>query len=756
MTDTAPTVTLETAPSPEPSPTLTDVAIAARPRPVRRPRDKAVARSAAVRRLATACVPMALVVAPAGYGKTTTLRAWERRDPRPFAWVPAVDGNDDPARLLAAIVRALEAIEPLPPEVVRAAAARDPAFLEDAVSAVATALSEGRRPVVLVLDDAHRIGRPASLEVVTRLADALGPGSITAVASRSEPALPVGRLRAAGALLELRTDDLALDEGEAARLLRGAGLALAPEHVALLARRTEGWPAVLRLAGLVVRESGDRAAAAEAFAGDDRLVADYLRDELLRMLSAEHRELLVRTAPLEELSGEACDAVLGSSGSGRLLRGLAHAGLPVVASDRREQRFRVHPVLRDLLRAELRRADPALEAEIHGRASSWYEQQGDTDRAVDHAFAARDLDRLERLLWLTVPGAVWRGRAGTVGRWLAAVDDAEQAGRPALALAVAMAHIASGDRDAAERSLAAPGGAEPAGACAESAERAAASAAVQAAVGRDGLAAMGEDARRALAQSDRGGPWWVLAAFLDGVARRLAGDAEEGGAQLEHAARWASTTPVLRALCLAQQALPALLDDDEEGSELAEAARAEVDRAALHDHPMAALVLAVCAFASARSGRAPEARTDIAAAHRLAARLPAAPPWYEAQLRIALARAQLRLSDAAAARALLSAASRALRRVPDAPLITAWIDDAWERADTFAAEAVSTPSTLTTAELRVLRFLPSHLSFREIAARLQVSANTVKTQAHAVYRKLDACSRSEAVARARAVGLVDG
>jgi LuxR family maltose regulon positive regulatory protein len=151
-----------------------------------------------------------------------------------------------------------------------------------------------------------------------------------------------------------------------------------------------------------------------------------------------------------------------------------------------------------------------------------------------------------------------------------------------------------------------------------------------------------------------------------------------------------------------------------------------------------------------------EARWDAERAHRLLALLDDAAPWFDAETRVSLARAELRLSDAAAARRLLTEASRALRRVPEHTTVHAWIDDAWARADTFAVSAVTGPSTLTTAELRVLRFLPSHLSFREIAARLHVSTNTVKTQAHAVYRKLDASSRSEAVAQARDVGLVDG
>ncbi|MCW2954156.1 MAG: ATP-dependent transcriptional regulator, MalT-like, LuxR family, partial [Conexibacter sp.] len=150
------------------------------------------------------------------------------------------------------------------------------------------------------------------------------------------------------------------------------------------------------------------------------------------------------------------------------------------------------------------------------------------------------------------------------------------------------------------------------------------------------------------------------------------------------------------------------------------------------------------------------ARRDAAAAERLLAVLAGSAPWQEAQIRIVLARAQLRLSDAAQARLLLTQASRMLRAEPDAVVLRGWIDDAWGRADAFAADAADGPARLTIAELRVLRFLPSHFSFREIAARLHVSANTIKSQAHAVYFKLDVSSRSEAVARAREVGLVDG
>jgi LuxR family maltose regulon positive regulatory protein len=140
---------------------------------------------------------------------------------------------------------------------------------------------------------------------------------------------------------------------------------------------------------------------------------------------------------------------------------------------------------------------------------------------------------------------------------------------------------------------------------------------------------------------------------------------------------------------------------------------------------------------------------------RLLSKLEDFTPWYQVELRITLARAAVWLSDVVAARKLLAEASRAARRIPDAPVLTDWLQDAWAQADQFVAASLVAPTTLTTAELRVLRMLPTHLSFREIASRLHVSANTIKSQAHAVYRKLDASSRSDAVTAARAVGLLD-
>src|SRR5215207_4950759 len=219
------------------------------------------------RRLATPRASVALVVAPAGYGKTSALRAWARQDARRFAWVAPAAGDDDPARLLASIVRAVDEVAALPPAVVRAATARDAADAGDPVRRLADALRVHAAPLVVVLDDAERFRRPEALDVARRLIAALGAPSMLVLASRAEPSLPVGRLRANGALLELRTQELALTPGETSVVLRRAGVALEPAEAAALHVRTEGWPAIVALAALVLRDADDRRAALERFAG---------------------------------------------------------------------------------------------------------------------------------------------------------------------------------------------------------------------------------------------------------------------------------------------------------------------------------------------------------------------------------------------------------------------------------------------------------------------------------------------------------
>src|SRR3954447_12027157 len=199
--------------------------------------------------------PLVLVVAAAGFGKTTLLSEWDERDPRPFAWLGLNDTRDDPGRLVDAIDAAFSEVDP-----------------DDAV---------------VVLDDFHLLHDPEAPEAVTALLDRIPAGSQLALASRTEPALPTGRLRAHRKLLEIRTPDLAMTQSEAAELLSMAGVDLDSGQVDTLARRTEGWPAGLYLAALAIVDQPDAGRALARFTGGDRLVAEYLHDELLSQLPAD-------------------------------------------------------------------------------------------------------------------------------------------------------------------------------------------------------------------------------------------------------------------------------------------------------------------------------------------------------------------------------------------------------------------------------------------------------------------------------------
>jgi LuxR family transcriptional regulator, maltose regulon positive regulatory protein len=672
-----------------------------RPRtPLRAPRPGSVSRPRLVRRLAAgADAAVATIVAPAGYGKTTLLAEWEASDPRPFTWISACD---DAAPLLAALPRS---------------------------------------PFVLVLDDAHAVRSATALRALTTIARHLPAGSQLALASRGRPGLPLGRLRAQGELVELGAADLAMTPREAAVLLRRAGLRLSDGEMETIMRRTEGWPAGLYLAACVLLAQDDVPAAVERFAGDDRIVADYLRDEVLDGLDPDAVAFLRHTSPLEELSGPLCDAVLGRHGSGRVLRDLARSSAFISALDRSEEHFRAHPLLADSLRTDLRAGQPECERELHRRASAWYARRADLDRAIGHAAEAGDAAAAGALLWDLAGTYAAEGRFEEIGRWLALFGETEIREHPELALSAALHRCAVGRRGEAERFVAA----------AERGSDAAGLAAVRAMLALDGVARMGEDAARAFAL-DADGRWRTVARLLEGVAAHLTGARDESRAALEAGAHRGA--PGIRSLCRAQLALLAAEEDDwPRAAELADAALADVAATPLATAPTTGLVHAAGAFARAHRGRAEEARGDVRAARLLLGPEADYAPWFGTETRIALARAELRLGNAAEARTLLAEASRLLHRTPDAPVLQAWMDEAWACSDAFAASAAS---ALTTAELRVLRFLPSHLSLREIAARLHVSANTVKTQAHAVYRKLDASSRSEAVSCAREAGLIDG
>jgi LuxR family maltose regulon positive regulatory protein len=270
---------------------------------------------------------------------------------------------------------------------------------------------------------------------------------------------------------------------------------------------------------------------------------------------------------------------------------------------------------------------------------------------------------------------------------------------------------------------------------------------------RDGVVAMRADVTRAFERLPVEDPWRSLCRLIEGVSLHLGGELEFARVALEDGVRrGAIGAPTVHAVSLAQLALLAIDEDD-----LADATRRSRDSVAqselhgLSALPTMALVMAVAGYVEARGGDTAVASRHVKRAGALLGELVEFSPWYLAETRIALARALALLDDVAGARAQLADAARDLRQTPDAPLLREWLQQAWKEAD---SATTSGRWPLSPAELRLLHFLPTHLSFREIADELFVSPNTVKTQARSIYQKLGVSSRAEAVATARTAGLV--
>ncbi len=711
------------------------------------PRPQLVGRLIAARESA-----LAMIVAPAGYGKSALLAEWAEHDERPFVFVELEAADNDPVRLIGTLAGALGEIGALgtaPLERSRDVAA--------ARAALRRAVKRSAGPFVLVIDDADVLSERAALDVLAMLIEHVPAGSQLALASRKELGLPVGSLRARRKLAELRSADLVMTRHEAAWLASLSGLELDEAGLDLLVRRTEGWPAGIYLAALAVRDERDPNAALAGFSGEDRTIADYLTDELLAELAPEEIAFLTRSSVLGRLSGSLCDHVLERQGSARLLRTFSRSNMLLVPLDRTDTAYRYHRLFAQMLRGELRRSEPELARTIQIRASDWHARNGDADSAVLHAISSGDVPLAGRLLWRHAGDYVCSGRNARVRDWLGRFTEQQIAGCPELALSAAASELVMGDRELVEWWLSAASRGLDSERRLDRLSIEATISLLAAAVAGDGLDRIAEKAGRAYEAEADDSPWRALACLIQGVAQHLAGEYESARERLEEGARrGAVAAPAFQVLCLAQLALLAIDRGDWDAAELLAArAKGQVERVGLTEYALSALVYAVSSDVQARLGRVDAAQRDGRDATRLLSALTRFTPWYEAECGLALARASLRLSDVTSARALLGQAARSLSQSPGATVARRWLKECSSQTDVAAQAQADGTWALTTAELRVLQFLPTHLSFPEIAERLYVSANTVKTHTRSVYRKLDASSRGEAVVRAREAGLLD-
>jgi LuxR family transcriptional regulator, maltose regulon positive regulatory protein len=412
-----------------------------------------------------------LVCAPAGFGKTALLADWARRGDRPVAWLSLDAGDNDPARFWRHVVAALDRVRP--GIAGRTGPLLGPPAPPSFVGLVTALINElaaqrGGGEVLLVLDDYHLIDTRPVHESLMFLLEHLPPGLHLVLASRSDPPLPLARLRARGQLAELRAAELRFNAEEAAALLReSAGPGLPGAVVAALEARTEGWAAGLQLAALSLRGQADPARFVAAFSGSHRFILDYLTGEVLDRQSEQVREFLLETSLLERLSGGLCDAVTGRNDGQAMLEQVEQAGLFLMPLDEVRGWWRYHHLFADLLRARLLQQRPGRVAMLHQAAAAWYGERGLADDAVGHAVAAGETAWAARLIEQHFDATLYlRSEGATAQRWLAALPAELVQSRPRLLLAQALLAATLGRAeamepplDAAERALA---GAAPA------------------------------------------------------------------------------------------------------------------------------------------------------------------------------------------------------------------------------------------------------------------------------------------------------
>lgn len=421
-------------------------------RPVRLPDQ--IARPQLVARLQEGAQhKLTVIAAPAGFGKTSLVVEWLHQQPQPVAWL-ALDADDnEPARLLHHVIAGIDRLYPGVGAEARALLQlpQPPAL----ATVLATLINElvsatpAIAPFVLVLDDYHLLTTPAIHEGVSYLLDHLPPQLHLILTSRSEPPLPLARLRARNQLCEIGATDLRFQDAEiSAFFTTRAGISLRDADVAILAERTEGWAAALQFVLLSVQhivEPEQLQQVIRNLSGRDRRIVDYLLTEVLAQLSAEQQHFLLHTAILARMEGELCAVVTGQSNTQAMLEAFERANLFLIALDNERRWYRYHHLFAELLRHRLvQQSGKATLSALHQRASQWFAQQGLIDEAIDHALSAEDFTRVAQLIEPVATQLLWgRGAVTRLWRWLEAIPLVTLQQFPRLLLTAVWSHLST-------------------------------------------------------------------------------------------------------------------------------------------------------------------------------------------------------------------------------------------------------------------------------------------------------------------------
>jgi LuxR family maltose regulon positive regulatory protein len=380
---------------------------------------------------------LTLISAPAGFGKTTLVSEWIASCGRPVAWLSLDERDNDPARFITYLVKALQTIQAgIGEGLLAALQSPQPLQIETILTTLLNEISTIPENFLLVLDDYHSIDSHPVDQSLAFLIEHQPPQMHLLIATREDPDLPLARMRARGQCTELRAADLRFTPAEAAEFLnRVMGLNLSEADVAALEARTEGWIAGLQLAALSMQGHQDAAGFIQSFTGSHRFVMDYLLEEVLHQQPESIQAFLLRTSVLDRMCGPLCDAVLfdPSIPGQATLEYLEHANLFIVPQDNERRWYRYHHLFGDLLRKRLGQSlPPGGIAELQLHASQWYENNDLMLEAFKHAAAANDIERAVRLMESKKMPIHLRGTATAILDWLESLPKTVLDARPAL------------------------------------------------------------------------------------------------------------------------------------------------------------------------------------------------------------------------------------------------------------------------------------------------------------------------------------
>jgi LuxR family maltose regulon positive regulatory protein len=405
-----------------------------------RPRSNLVSRPRLIERLnAGLDKKLTLVTAPAGFGKTTLLSEWIPQSPRCVTWLSLDEGDNDSTRFWVYFIVSLQALRS---DLGDSALALLQSLQLPPIASILTALINDLAAFsdefAIVLDDYHLIDSQPIHEGLTYLIAHMPVNMHLVITTRVDPPLPLARLRAGDKLSELRANDLRFTAEEAAAFLNQVmGLNLSAKEVAALGQRTEGWIAGLQIAALSMQGNDDISGFIRAFSGSHRHILGYLADEVLNQRPKGTLNFLLRTSILERLCGPLCDAVTGGSDGQAILENLEHANLFITPLDNEGRWYRYHHLFAEVLQARLRQSQAEAPADLHLRASEWYEAQNLFIEAVQHALSSGAMDRASRLIEQHRWTLLGRGEANTLHRWLDELPVEQLCNRPGLSLAYA-------------------------------------------------------------------------------------------------------------------------------------------------------------------------------------------------------------------------------------------------------------------------------------------------------------------------------